>query len=162
MQLHFINIGWMSRAITATVRDTHTPHFFPPRLLELARRSPRALSDCDTQLAGDQPFHNLSMSNYCQNGLPSCGLPCTTSKFLASWPFLCLDPSFLRSHLYMCPSAPFQRCPDKLMPCGRACHTSCRSHFCTSNPFGDGFDFRRPDSFTMSLHQRPSVAVTDC
>ena len=44
---------------------SETPHatLLPPLLLELARRSPRVVSDSYTQFTGDQPFHNSSMSN---------------------------------------------------------------------------------------------------
>ena len=120
----------------------------PPRLLELARRSLRVVSGSDTQLAGDQPLRNLSMSNSCENSLLSCDSSCrNTHNSLGSCLFFCVYLFFICSHLYLCPSGPCQRCLDKEMPCVNACRTSCGSHSCTSTHFVDECGFRQPDTF---------------
>ena len=46
------------------------------------------------------------------------------------------------------------------MSCGHACHTSCKSHSCTNNPFVHVCGFRKPNNFSMSVHQRPSAVLT--
>ena len=137
IQPHFINTGWISGAVTVTVIDSHTPHFFHSSFWSWSRRSPRVLSQ--------------HVAFFCEDHITDTSLD--AGRFRCRCLLVHSHQAMVLLGLSFC--SPTHSCQVSTLQ-----HTSCKPRPCTSKCFADVFGFRIPDTFSMSPRQCPSTAVT--